>query len=89
MALTVNDLISSKMAPTFGLIGTSFVIVVGSLVGGAGEGVADDTGGHKSVAGLVSCWYFVLAILCSWSAYCTMDAAKMQCTTSPTQLPHR
>lgn len=42
------------MAPTLGLIGTSFGIAAGSLVGGAGEGVADVVGGH-TLAGLVSC----------------------------------
>lgn len=59
------------MAPTFGLIGVSFTTAAGSLVGGAGEGVDDVAGGHR-LAGLVSCWYFALAILCKWSAYYTI-----------------
>ena len=42
------------MAPTFGLIGMSFTVGGGSLVGGAGEGVVDVVGGHR-LAGLVSC----------------------------------
>lgn len=77
------------MAPTFGLIGTSLVVIAaGSLVGGAGEGVADAvTGGHRP-AGLVRRWYLALAILCNRSAYCTLIrgvAENKQYITTP---PH-
>lgn len=67
------------MAPTLGLIGSSFATVTGSLVGGAGEGVGDGTGGGHTPVGLVSCWYFVLAILCNWSAYCTIKGMAKTC----------
>ena len=71
----MNVFISSKIAPTFGLIGTSFAFSAGSLVGGAGEGVGDVAGGHRLV-GLVNCWYFALAIFCNSSAYCTITKGR-------------
>ena len=72
VGLTPYVFISSKIAPTSGLIGTSLVVIsAGSLVGGAGEGVADVGGGHR-LTGFVNCWYFALAILCNSSAYYTI-----------------
>ena len=68
-------LISSNIAPTFGLIGTSFATSTGSLMGGAGEGVGDVAGGHRLV-GLINCWYFALAIFCNSSAYCTVTKGR-------------
>jgi len=55
MSLTVNNFISSKRAPTFGSIGTSFFVVTISL-GGVGEGVADVSAGCCSEpTGFVNC----------------------------------